>query len=240
MKSVQIDKKKNAKNALRPAPTSQQRPQQSMAKQPASQQSMTKQTAAQQSPTKQPGAQQSMAKQTAAQEPVAKQSVVQPPIEQQQNKDVVGALRLVLADTFVLYMKTYAVHWNYQGPKFFSVHKMTEEQYQQLAEAIDTIAERIRALDQVAPISLEKILAGSDLEEMSRVDANNDQALLNLISSHSLLARRAHEASRACADADDVFSEDMMIQRVGAHDKAAWMLRSFLELKPKANKNEMT
>jgi starvation-inducible DNA-binding protein len=200
MKSVQTDKKKNAKNALRAAPVSQPRQQQQQ-----QQQAMTQQ-----------------------------------PIEQAKDKDVVGALRLVLADTFVLYMKTYAVHWNYQGPKFFSVHKMTEEQYQQLAEAIDTIAERIRALDQVAPISLEKILANSDLEEMSRVDANNDQALLNLISSHSLLARRAHEASTICADADDVFSEDMMIQRVGEHDKAAWMLRSFLELKPKNNKNEMT
>lgn len=150
-------------------------------------------------------------------------------------KDVVSSLRLVLSDTFVLYMKTYAVHWNYQGPKFFSVHKMTEEQYQELAEAIDTIAERIRALDRTAPISLEKILASSDLEEMSRVDANSDQALINLVSSHSLLARRAHEAAKSCEMSDDVFSQDMMIQRVGAHDKAAWMLRSFLDSSQSSN-----
>jgi starvation-inducible DNA-binding protein len=84
-------------------------------------------------------------------------------------------------------------------------------------------------LKQVAPISLETILASSDLEEMSRVDAINDQALLNLISSHTLLAKRAHEATKICEEADDVFSQDMMIKRVGAHDKAAWMLRSFLE-----------
>jgi len=145
--------------------------------------------------------------------------------------DVVAALRLVLSDTFVLYMKTYAVHWNYQGPKFFSVHKMTEEQYQQLAESIDTIAERIRALEKIAPISLEKILASSDLDEMNRVDSYNDQALLNLISSHNLLAKRAHEAAKICEAADDIFSQDMMIQRIGEHDKAAWMLRSFLETK---------
>jgi len=146
-----------------------------------------------------------------------------------ESTNVLDALQLVLSDTFVLYMKTYAVHWNYQGPKFFSVHKITEEQYQELAEAIDSIAERIRALKQIAPISLETILASSDLEEMSRADANNDQALLNLISSHALLAKRAHEATKICEEADDIFSQDMMIQRVGAHDKAAWMLRSFLE-----------
>jgi starvation-inducible DNA-binding protein len=145
------------------------------------------------------------------------------------NKDVVSALRLVLSDSFVLYMKTYAVHWNYQGPKFFSVHKMTEEQYQQLAEAIDGIAERMRALEKVAPISLATILASSDLEEMSREDAGNDQELLNLISSHTLLAKRAHEAAKVCEAAEDMYSQDMMIQRVGAHDKAAWMLRSFLD-----------
>ncbi len=145
------------------------------------------------------------------------------------NAEVIEALRLVLSDTFVLYMKTYAVHWNYQGPKFFSVHKMTEEQYGQLAEAIDAIAERIRALEKTAPISLATILASSDLEEMSRVNAGNDADLINLISSHELLARRAHEAATICGEADDVYSEDMMIQRVGQHDKAVWMLRSFLD-----------
>lgn len=159
----------------------------------------------------------------------AKANIKTLPEAQNENEEVLAALRLVLSDTFVLYMKTYAVHWNYQGPKFFSVHKMTEEQYGQLAEAIDKIAERIRALGETAPISLQTILASSDLEEMSRTEASTDQALLNLISSHTLLAQRAHEACKTCEEAEDVFSQDMMIQRVGEHDKAAWMIRSFLE-----------
>ncbi|MEZ0391188.1 MAG: Dps family protein [Pseudobdellovibrionaceae bacterium] len=150
-------------------------------------------------------------------------------LQQEQNPEVAEALQLVLADTFVLYMKTYAVHWNYQGPKFFSVHKLTEEQYQQLAESIDEIAERLRAMGRVAPISLETILANSDLEEMRKRPAQDDQALLDLISGHTLLSKRAHQAALTSGDASDLFSQDMMIQRVGAHDKAIWMLRSFLQ-----------
>lgn len=145
------------------------------------------------------------------------------------NAEVAEALQLVLADTFVLYMKTYAVHWNYQGPKFFSVHKMTEEQYQQLAEAIDEIAERLRALGRAAPISLETILANSDLREMGKNMASGDQALMDLAAGHTLLSRRAHEAAHACERGDDLFSQDMMVGRVGEHDKAAWMLRSFMQ-----------
>jgi starvation-inducible DNA-binding protein len=150
-------------------------------------------------------------------------------IFQQAHPDVVEALRLVLADTFVLYMKTYAVHWNYQGPKFFSVHKLTEEHYGQLAEAIDTIAERIRALGEAAPISLETILANSDLEEMKRSKAEDDHALTDLIAGHGFLSQRAHQAASACATAEDIFSQDILIKRIGEHDKAVWMLRSFLQ-----------
>ena len=79
----------------------------------------------------------------------------------------VAHLKRVLADTFVLYMKTYVVHWNYTGANFFSVHKLTEGQYQELAEAIDTIAERIRAIGTEAPISLSDVLDTADLKEMS-------------------------------------------------------------------------
>lgn len=146
------------------------------------------------------------------------------------SSEVAEALQLVLADTFVLYMKTYAVHWNYQGPKFFSVHKMTEEHYAHLASAIDEIAERLRALGKGAPISLETILANSDLGELRKKNAaTDDKALMDLASDHLLLSRRAHEAALVCGEADDLFSQDMMIQRVGEHDKAAWMIRSFMQ-----------
>jgi starvation-inducible DNA-binding protein len=137
-------------------------------------------------------------------------------------------LKLVLADTFVLYMKTYAVHWNYKGAKFFSVHKLTEEHYQELAEAIDNIAERIRAKGEEAPISLSNILGSSDLSEMKNQSASDDSALRELVAGHTLLAKRANQAVKALEQAEDYFSMDMMVDRIGAHEKAVWMLRSFL------------
>lgn len=137
-------------------------------------------------------------------------------------------LKLVLADTFVLYMKTYAVHWNYKGAKFFSVHKLTEEHYQELALAIDEIAERIRAKGDEAPITLQNIIGSADLAEIKNNHASDDSALRELISSHELLSKRAKEAANLLDEEGDLFSSDMMIGRIGAHDKAVWMLKSFL------------
>jgi starvation-inducible DNA-binding protein len=141
-------------------------------------------------------------------------------------------LKLVLADTFVLYMKTYAVHWNYKGAKFFSVHKLTEQHYQELADAIDEIAERIRAKGDEAPISLENILGSADLSEMRNNGANDDQAIRELVASHELLAKRSKESADQLMNEGDLFSSDLMIGRIGAHEKAAWMLRSFLSGSP--------
>lgn len=147
-----------------------------------------------------------------------------------EKKDLGSALlQQFLADTFVLYMKTYAVHWNYKGSKFFSVHKLTEEHYQELAEAIDEIAERMRAKNETAPISLEGILNSADLREMKDGTANSDQGLRELVAGHKTLAEKAREAALALQDEDDDFSHDLMVARIGAHDKAAWMLKSFLE-----------
>lgn len=137
-------------------------------------------------------------------------------------------LQRVLADTFVLYMKTYAVHWNYKGAKFFSVHKLTEQHYGELAEAIDEIAERIRATGEAAPISLADILSESDLSELRGEAATSDVALKDLVKSHELLASRAKEAAEVLEKEDDLYSNDMMVARIGAHQKASWMLKSFL------------
>lgn len=143
--------------------------------------------------------------------------------------DATQHLKLVLADTFVLYMKTYAVHWNYKGQKFFSVHKLTEEHYAELANAIDEIAERIRALGDEAPITLSSILESADLSEMKRHGASDDKAIKELADGHRLLARKSKEAAQALEEAGDLYSNDMMVARIGAHEKAAWMLSSFLK-----------
>lgn len=139
-------------------------------------------------------------------------------------------LKLVLADTFVLYMKTYAVHWNFKGAKFFSVHKLTEEHYEELAIAIDEIAERIRARGDETPISLSNILNSADLQEIdSTHGASGDNAIKDLYEGHMVLSKRAKEAAQKFEEEEDLYSHDMMVARIGAHEKAAWMLKSFLQ-----------
>ena len=144
-------------------------------------------------------------------------------------KNVFENLKRVLSDTFVLYMKTYAVHWNYVGSNFFSIHKLTESQYKELAEAVDEIAERLRALGHEAPISLEDMLNSSDLKEIGSGKIHSSAMLEDLARSHDLLAKRAKEAADATEEIEDLFSNDMMVGRIGAHEKAAWMIKSMLK-----------
>ncbi|MBX3016917.1 MAG: DNA starvation/stationary phase protection protein [Bdellovibrionaceae bacterium] len=136
-------------------------------------------------------------------------------------------LQHFLADSFVLYMKTYAVHWNYQGPKFFAVHKLTEEQYTEMAKAIDELAERIRAKRDEAPFSLAKMLQTADLDELNHDGGRSDRSVRNLADSHQALSMEATKAIEELDD-EDPYTVDMLTARVGAHDKAAWMLRSLL------------
>lgn len=140
-----------------------------------------------------------------------------------------SAVKRVLSDTFILYMKTYAVHWNYTGANFFAIHKLTEGQYAELAEAVDEIAERVRALGHEAPISLGDILDSGDLKEIKSGKMSSGVMLEELARGHELLAKRAKEAADAADEDDDLFSNDMMVGRIGAHQKALWMLKSLLK-----------
>lgn len=136
-------------------------------------------------------------------------------------------LRTILADLFVLYMKSYAVHWNYQGPKFFSVHKLTETHYQEMAVAIDEFAERIRAKKDEAPFSLAGILEAANLEELPEDGGSSDRSVRDLANSHLEFSRKAKELVEEIED-EDPYTADMLTAQIGAHDKAAWMLKSLL------------
>lgn len=144
-------------------------------------------------------------------------------------KPGVELIRTILADTFVLYMKTYAVHWNFVGSDFFSVHKLTEGQYEELAVAVDEIAERLRAVHKTAPVSLNSILTSSDLLEFKDKKEFNTQSLADLARGHRLISSRATEAAKILEEENDLFGADLLIKRIGAHDKASWMLMSFIE-----------
>lgn len=134
-------------------------------------------------------------------------------------------LRNFISETFTIYMKTYAVHWNYQGSKFYGVHHMTEEQYKELAEAIDVMAERLRAVGHKAPVSLEQIVKNSSLKEFQ--DIAGDKSVKELGNAHRALSKLAKEYAEAADEAGELFTHDMFVARIGIHDKFAWMLESF-------------
>lgn len=135
-------------------------------------------------------------------------------------------LRTFLSETFSLYMKTYALHWNYEGPKFYGVHMLTEKQYTETAKAIDEIAERLRAMGNKAPVSLKQIMEDSDLKEYKNVTPGNG-AIKELAASNRQLSALAKEVAKTAEEADDLYTHDMMVARSGVHDKYAWLLESF-------------
>src|SRR5579883_492159 len=101
---------------------------------------------------------------------------------------VINGLSHLLADTYVLYIKTQNFHWNIRGPHFYSYHKMLEEQYEALAEAVDVLAERIRALQALAPASMEQFLKLASLKESGN-DLNAEAMLITLLADHEAIAR---------------------------------------------------
>ncbi|PZW39368.1 starvation-inducible DNA-binding protein [Humitalea rosea] len=137
------------------------------------------------------------------------------------------ALSAVLADTFRLYMKVHGFHWNVSGPRFRVLHQMFEEQYNELWQALDPIAERIRALGQTAPGSLGAIAALGTLPETEGVPAA--RAMIEAaLDGHLAVAGSAKAALTAAEDAADPVTADLMTQRIASHEKTAWMLRAML------------
>jgi starvation-inducible DNA-binding protein len=150
-----------------------------------------------------------------------------PLIENSDTQRVAGALSNVLADTFILYLKTHNFHWNVTGPMFPVLHSMFEEQYNELWLAVDAIAERIRSLGIVAPGSYGEFTKLTYLQE-SPVARNANEMIAELLRDHETAARTARSALAIARTAVDAPTEDLLTQRLAAHEKAAWMLRSLL------------
>jgi starvation-inducible DNA-binding protein len=140
---------------------------------------------------------------------------------------VAGALSNVLADTFILYLKTHNFHWNVTGPMFGTLHQMFEEQYNELWLAVDAIAERIRSLGFIAPGSYGEFTRLTYLHEAPAA-MNATEMIAELLRDHETIARTARSALAVARTALDAPTEDLLTQRLAAHEKAAWMLRSLL------------
>lgn len=140
--------------------------------------------------------------------------------------DVAKALNNTLADTYSLYMKTHAYHWNVTGPQFHTLHVMFEEQYREMWTALDEIAERVRALGVFAPSSGKAL---SDLSVIDNADPEPPTATVmieRLLEGHETLVRRAREALGTAEQAGDAASADLLTVRIQTHEKTAWMLRA--------------
>lgn len=130
-----------------------------------------------------------------------------------------------LADTYRLLFKTHAVHWNVEGPMFLSVHTMTEEQYENLFQAADELAERIRALGHLAPSTLTSIVSNSVVQDKEK-PASAGEMCEELAADHERVAHRLHALIRIAGQHEDPVTEDMATGRAAFHEKAAWMLRA--------------
>lgn len=145
----------------------------------------------------------------------------------EETQKVGEALSNVLADTFTLYLKTHNFHWNVVGPMFHTLHLMFKEQYNELWLAGDTIAERIRAIGCAAPGSYREFSQLTYLREPETV-LSGTEMMAELLRDHETSARTVRWALSVARTAADASTEDLLTQRLIAHEKAAWMLRSML------------
>jgi starvation-inducible DNA-binding protein len=142
-------------------------------------------------------------------------------------KQIAGGLSELLADTFSLYLKTHSFHWNVEGPMFNTLHQMFMEQYTELWNALDAIAERIRSLGFPAPGTFTEFAKLASVEETRGTPEAMEMVRL-LMKGHEAVARTARKVFPAADDAGDESTADLLTQRLQVHEKTAWMLRSLL------------
>lgn len=140
---------------------------------------------------------------------------------------LVQTLREALASTFVLYFRTHAVHWNIEGPDFFGLHKMLDEQYTEMWASIDDMAERLRALDEYAPESLEVMMAFSRIDHAApAAQASPRDALMNLMMAQEIVLALLTEAMAMATAENEQGLANFLGGRIEAHQKHRWMLRA--------------
>jgi starvation-inducible DNA-binding protein len=148
-------------------------------------------------------------------------------ISEADRKEIADGLSRVLADTYTLYLKTHNYHWNVVGPMFNTLHLMFETQYNELALAVDMIAERIRALGEPAPGTYRQFAELSAIEEdTDQPDA--EEMIRRLVVGQETVARTARSMFGVVERANDEPTADLLTQRLQVHEKTAWMLRSML------------
>ncbi|MBI2993333.1 MAG: DNA starvation/stationary phase protection protein [Gammaproteobacteria bacterium] len=145
-----------------------------------------------------------------------------------ERQQIAAGLGRLLADTYTLYLKTHNFHWNVTGPMFVTLHTLFEQQYTELATAVDEIAERIRALDVIAPGSYKQFGELTCLREEAGVPKAADM-VRQLASDQEAVVRTARNVIPLAQAANDDPTADLLVRRMQVHEKNAWMLQSLLK-----------
>ena len=148
-------------------------------------------------------------------------------INKKDREKIADGLSHLLADSFTLYLKTHNFHWNVTGPMFQTLHLMFETQYNELALAVDLIAERIRSLGFPAPGTYKEFVKLTSIKEVEGVPSANEM-VQHLVTAQETTARTARSLFELVGDANDQPTADVLTQRLNVHEKTAWMLRSLL------------
>ncbi len=148
-------------------------------------------------------------------------------VDRKDRKMLAELMGRALASTYVLYHKTHAFHWNVTGPMFYSIHKMTDEHYQDMASAIDDIAERIRAIGFTAPTGLSRYVSESRISDETDLEDAVSMAM-QLARDHQEVAAQLRDAAKEAEKVDDVYTADLLTARIGAHEEASWMLNALI------------
>jgi starvation-inducible DNA-binding protein len=149
-------------------------------------------------------------------------------IPAQQRAAIAHGLSRLLADTYVVYLKTHSFHWNVEGPMFQTLHQMFMEQYTETWNAVDLIAERIRSLGEYAPGTYQEYSKLARIKETEGVPKAEEMVRL-LIEAQQAIVRTAREVLPIVEEANDQPTLDLLTQRMQVHEKNAWMLRSLLK-----------
>lgn len=146
-------------------------------------------------------------------------------INKENRLEIANGLKRLLADSYTLYLQTHNFHWNVTGLQFRELHLMFEEHYTELAVAVDDIAERIRTLDVAAPGTYKEFSKLSSIKEVDGVPSSAEMVEL-LTKGHEQVIRTARDVLKIAQAADDESTASLVSDRMGIHEKTAWMLRA--------------
>ena len=149
-------------------------------------------------------------------------------IQESMRGEIATAVSKLLAESYTLYLKTHKYHWNVTGPMFQTLHLMFEQHYNDLALAVDEIAERIRVLGEKAPGSYTEFSKLSEVKDDPSIDVSADQMISNLLADHEQVVRTAKSILPLLENANDEGTNSLLGARIEYHEKTAWMLKSLI------------